>query len=277
MRNSLDPRVRGALEPLLRVQRLGVFTDIDGTISPIAPTPAAAVVDRACRDALQRLVGSSTRVAAVSGRAAADAQAMVGLDGLRYIGNHGLEWWADGVTMPAPAAVPYVAAIAAALADLAHYDLPNGVLIENKGVTASVHYRLAADQAAAAALLGTWLAAICQDHGLRLWPGRMIYELRPPLQLNKGTALADLLREDALDGAIFLGDDTTDVDGFMTLHYARAAGLQTLAIGVLSAETPEVVRETCDVAVNGVAGAAALLTWFAAQRANFWEKDRQIG
>jgi trehalose 6-phosphate phosphatase len=264
------PQVQIALEPLLRVQRLGVFTDIDGTISPIAPTPAAAVVDSACRDALARLRGTTTRVAAISGRAAANAQAMVGLAGLRYIGNHGLEWWADGVTVPSPSAVPYIAAVAAALDALGSYDLPAGILIENKGVTASVHYRLAADPEAAAAVLGTWLAAICQEHGLRLWPGRMIFELRPPLQLNKGTALADLLRADELDGAIFLGDDTTDVDGFMTLHYARAAGLQTLAIAVLSAETPEVVRETCDIAVPGVPGAAALLTWFAEERARFW-------
>ncbi len=274
MSSDVAPQVQVALEPLLKVQRLGVFTDIDGTISPIAPTPAAAVVDSACRAALQRLVSTSARVAAVSGRAAADAQAMVGLAGLRYIGNHGLEWWADGVTMPAPSAVPYIAAVAAALAALESYDLPEGVLIENKGVTASVHYRLAADQTAAAALLGAWLAAICQEHGLRLWPGRMIFELRPPLQLNKGSALADLLRADALDGAIFLGDDTTDVDGFMTLHYARTTGLQTLAIGVLSAETPEVVRATCDITVRGVAGAAALLTWFAEERARFWASQR---
>lgn len=262
-----EPQVQIALQPLLTLERVGVFTDIDGTISPIAPTPDAAVVDPLCKDALQRLVSLTSRVAAVSGRAAANAWAMVGLEGIRYIGNHGLEWWADGVTMPAPTAVPYIAAVEQALAELATHALPAGVLIENKGVTASVHYRLTANPDEAAALLATILAPICQQHGLRLWPGRMIYELRPPLQLNKGTALADLLRTDDLQGAIFLGDDTTDVDGFLAMNYAHATGLHTLAIGVLSAETPVIVRETCDVTVQGVAGAAALLTWFAEQRA----------
>ncbi|HYF66200.1 MAG TPA: trehalose-phosphatase [Herpetosiphonaceae bacterium] len=261
------PQVRQAAAPLLAAGRLGVFTDIDGTISPIAPTPDAARVDPDCRAALERLIGLATRVVAVSGRAAANAQAMLGLDQMRYVGNHGLEWWADGQTLPAPAALPYVAAVAAALAELGAHDLPDGVLIENKGVTASVHYRLAAEPDRAAALLGTLLADICDRTGLRLHPGRMIFELRPPLSLNKGSALADALRQDELDGAIFLGDDTTDVDGFLAMNYARAAGLRTLGVGVLSAETPPVVRETCDVLVPGVAGVAALLSWLADERA----------
>lgn len=262
---GLDSTVRNALQPLLHVQRLGVFTDIDGTISPIAPTPAAALVDPTCRAALARLRDLGVRVAAVSGRAAANARAMLGLDGVVYIGNHGLERWDAGVTSPVPQAVPYAAAIESALAQLTRYDLPIGVLIENKGITASIHYRLVADPAAVAAQLGTWLADICQNSGLRLHPGRMIYELRPPLALHKGTALSDLLREEHLDGAIFLGDDTTDVDGFLALRYARNAGLQTVTVGVWSYETPVVVRETCDVLVPGVAGVAVLLAWLAAE------------
>jgi len=267
------PQVRQAAAPLLAVGRLGVFTDIDGTISPIAPTPDAARIDPDCRAALERLIGLSTRVVAVSGRAAANAQAMLGLEHMRYVGNHGLEWWADGQTMPAPTALPYVAAVADALAELASHPLPDGVLIENKGVTASVHYRLSSEPEHAAALLGTLLAGICQRTGLRLHPGRMIFELRPPLSLNKGSALADALRQDELEGAIFLGDDTTDVDGFLTMHYARAAGLSTLAVGVLSAETPPAVRETCDVLVPGVAGVAALLGWLAEERS----RNRESG
>jgi trehalose 6-phosphate phosphatase len=270
---ALGPQVRQAAAPPRAAGRLGVFTDIDGTISPIAPTPDAARIDPDCRAALERLIGLATRVVAVSGRAAANAQAMLGLAQMRYVGNHGLEWWADGQTLPAPAALPYVPAIAAALAELAAHDLPEGILVENKGVTASVHYRLTSDPEHAAALLGTLLADICDRTGLRLHPGRMIFELRPPLSLNKGSALADALRQDELEGAIFLGDDTTDVDGFLAMNYARAAGLRTLGVGVLSAETPAVVRETCDVLVPGVAGVAALLAWLAEERA----RNRESG
>src|SRR5579884_2221534 len=87
---------------LLGDGRYGLFTDIDGTISQIAPTPSAAVVDPACREALRRLAMRWALVAVVSGRTARDAQRMVALRGLIYVGNHGLEIWRHGLVTTPP-------------------------------------------------------------------------------------------------------------------------------------------------------------------------------
>ena len=256
---SLDPDTLVKLRNVAQPHRLGLFCDIDGTLSRIAPTPDAARVDAACLSALALLLEHVPLVAAVTGRAPLDARALVGIAGMLYVGNHGLERWVDGAVVPEPAVVPFAEAVTKTLDGLVAHRLPEGVILENKGVTASVHYRQAADHAAAEALLGGLLRPLAAEHGLRLLPGRMIFEIRPPVALNKGTAISALIAEHALEAAIFIGDDVTDVDGFKALHAARAAGATTLAVGVLSPETPAVVREQADVTVSGVEGVAELL------------------
>jgi trehalose 6-phosphate phosphatase len=88
--------------------------------------------------------------------------------------------------------------------------------------------------------------------------------LRPPVRIDKGTAVADLVAEHGLRGAIFLGDDITDVDAFQALAAARVAGsVETLTIGVVGPETPAAVRAAVDATVQGVDGAADLLATLA--------------
>lgn len=252
----MDERLSAVLEQ----RPCGLITDIDGTISPIAPTPDAAYVTPTARQHLERLAGQLDLVAAVSGRAAADAARMVGLPQLIYIGNHGMDVWRNGVGQPLPVAAPFAAAIAGVLREAqTNIHIP-GVLWENKGVTASVHYRQTADPHAAQTELGAVLGALAAANGLRLTGGRLVWEIRPPLQIDKGVAVRNLVEEYRLRGAFFCGDDRTDADAFMALHDLRAAGTcATLAIGVLSADTPAVVRETADLLVNGVAGVVEVL------------------
>lgn len=252
--------VDDALRSVLGQRPCGLLTDIDGTISPIAPTPDAAYVTPAARQHLERLAQRLDLVAAVSGRAAADAARMVGLPQLIYIGNHGMEVWQHGVARPLPIAEPFAAAIATVLHDAqARIDLP-GVLWENKGVTASVHYRQTADPHAADAQIGMVLDHLTRVHGLRLTQGQMVWEIRPPLAIDKGAAVRGLVAEYRLQGAFFLGDDRTDADAFVALRELRAAGTcATLAIGVLGPDTPSVVRDTADVLVDGVAGVEGIL------------------
>ncbi len=252
--------VDDSLRSVLGQRPCGLLTDIDGTISSIAPTPDAAFVTPTARQHLARLAERLDLVAAISGRAAADAARMVGLPQLVYIGNHGLDVWRNGVGQPLSVAAPFAAAIADVLREAqAQIDIP-GVLWENKGVTASVHYRQAADPQAAHAELGAVLGALTAGNGLRLTSGLMVWEIRPPLQINKGVAVRSLVEEHGLRGAFFLGDDRTDADAFATLRELRAAGTcATLAIGVLGAGTPPVVREAADVLVDGVAGVEHVL------------------
>ncbi|MEZ4562833.1 MAG: trehalose-phosphatase [Thermomicrobiales bacterium] len=265
-----DPAVVAACLEVLRHRPAALVTDIDGTISAIAPTPFDAVVHADARLALARLTERLETVAVVSGRAPGDGAAMVGLGQLTYVGNHGLERIVRGAPWTHPAAEAARPAIAAALAEIragvhAAGDAP-WLIIENKGVTGTVHYRLAEDPEAAAALLDPLAALAAARHGLRVLPGRMIVELRPALAVNKGTAIRDLVTDLGLRGVVFFGDDVTDVDGFLALRALREEGLAaTLSVGVLAAETPEIVAANVDQHVAGVPACAATLLAVAAR------------
>src|SRR6185503_4316847 len=130
---------------------------------------------------LAGLHGILALVAVVSGRTAADARAMVGIPGLIYVGNHGLEIWSERGAEIVPEARPWVPRLAAVLEDvtrqLRHSD---GILVENKGATASLHYRLAPDPEQARRDLLELLARCALTSGLRIEEGRMVINLLPP-------------------------------------------------------------------------------------------------
>jgi trehalose 6-phosphate phosphatase len=273
--DTLTPEVEAVVAACMEVLRQApsaVVTDIDGTVSAIAPTPAEAMVDPGAKAALALLAERLTAVAVVSGRAPQDGVAMVGLPELIYVGNHGLERIARGIPWTHPVAAAAQPAIAAALAEIesaarAAADVP-WLLIENKGVTGTVHYRLAPDQIAAAALLEPLARAAADRHGLRLTSGRMIFEVRPALAVNKGTAIRELAQDLDLRGIVFFGDDVTDVDAFRALRELREAGeAATLRVGVLGPDTSPAVLAEIDMSVVGVPACAATLIALAARLA----------
>lgn len=250
-----------ALRTLLRQPRLGLVTDVDGTISPIVADPDAARVTPRARELLAALRSHLALVAVVSGRAADDVRARVGVPGVVTVGNHGLETWADGAVRLAPEAAAYRPALEAARDTLSDALLP-GMQVEDKGATLSVHYRRAGDPEAAEAAFGPVAQAVADEHGLRLFRGRMVFELRPPLEIDKGTAFRRLVQHYALDGAMYIGDDTTDADALRAARELRAAGTcYALALGVESDDTPGSVREAADVLLPGVAGVEDFLAW----------------
>ena len=262
-----DPAAVGRVVEVLARAPAGLLTDIDGTISRIAPSPDAATVEPAMAATLARLAGRLAVVAALTGRGAADAARMVGVPGLLYVGNHGLERLGPGTGGQAPAidpaAAPFVPVIRQTLAAAeraARATGLQGLLFEDKGLTASIHYRLAPDPAGARAALLPIVQGLADAGGLRLTEGRLVLELRPPVRGNKGTALAALADDYALAGVVFLGDDVTDLDAIAELRRLRDAGrLAGLAIGVVASESPPALRDAVDLAVPGVDGAAALL------------------
>jgi trehalose 6-phosphate phosphatase len=270
---ALDPDVHAAAAAcwaVLLQTPSAVVTDIDGTISAIAATPAEAMVDPGAKAALDLLNRRLAAVAVVSGRAPQDGAVMVGLPDLTYIGNHGLERIARGMPWTHPTAAAAQPAIAAALAEIetaarAAADLP-WLIVENKGVTGSIHYRLAPDPALAIALLEPLVRDAATRHGLRLTLGRMIFEVRPPLAVNKGTAIRELAEELGLRGIVFFGDDVTDVDAFRALRGMRASGdAATLRVGVLGPDTSPLVLEEIDLSIDGVPACAATLLALAAR------------
>lgn len=260
---ELDDLV-GLCLAMLEARPAGLLTDIDGTISLIAPTPDAASVDDDVHRALRMLVRMLDVVGVVTGRAADDAERLVAVPGLLYVGNHGLEQRRHGLTQIHPDAVLGIGAVAETLrsvrrdADLA--GITDGILYENKGATASIHYRLAPDPEHAHAALLPLVLAEAEAHGLRVSEGRMVIELRPQVAINKGTAVRGIAEGSGLRSLLFFGDDITDIDGFNAVASMREAGdLRGLNIAVVAPESPPEVAAAADLVIHGVAACTELL------------------
>jgi trehalose 6-phosphate phosphatase len=237
----------------------GLLTDLDGTLSPIVPTPELARVALGARRSLRALVRELALVAVLTGRSAAGARRMLRVPGVTYVGNHGMEalvgrrrWTHPDAARAAPAIAGVLGALPASLGR-------DDVRYEPKGLTASVHYRGARDPEAARAAILAALAALPEAAALRITEGRQVVELRPPVDATKGTAAACLLRRAELRAALFLGDDRTDLDAVRALHAARARGVRTLAVAVASAESPPELLAEADGVVESVAAVAELL------------------
>ena len=249
-----------ALAPL-RANPVGaaILLDVDGTLAPIVDDPAAARVPDATRELLQALVSTYGAVACVSGRRAADARALVAVDGIIYIGSHG----GERIDLGSDVAVldPRLLAGGRQVAEfrdtldtqaLAYAD----VWIEDKGPITVFHWRAALDDQAAHSVLRD-VASRAQAAGLAVQWGRKVMELRPPVEIDKGVAVYKLLEELALSAALYAGDDVTDLDAFRALHAAPLA--HAVCVGVASSEQPAELAEVADLLVDGIEGMAEVL------------------
>jgi trehalose 6-phosphate phosphatase len=254
--DTLTPEQRSLVAETLASRPCGLFSDVDGTLSALAAGPRSAVLLPGVRELLLKARSRFAVVAAVSGRAADDARRLVGVEGIAYIGNHGFERIEpDGTLVVLPAAEPYRREIAATAERLGQHLAPRypGLLVEQKGATASIHSRgtpnpRIADRAVYRAALAAADAA-----GLRVTRGKLIVELRPPIAVDKGVAVADEIRAHGLRAAIYLGDDSTDVDAFRALRRLAAIGAcRGLAVAVLHAEAPAGLAEEADIALPSI-------------------------
>lgn len=212
-----------------------IMLDVDGTLAPIASHPDLAAVPAETRAAIATLVRQpGVTVCIVSGRAAADARRVVGVDGVWVIGNHGAEVLRpDGGHEVDPAAALYAGAMertAAALEPVVARVA--GAWVENKQFTLTVHIRGVAD--AAVPQLRQAVGNIVAGEGLTVRDGKKVIEVRPPVPVDKGTAVVALARRlGALaPGAsvLFAGDDVTDEDAFRALRGSEGA-VVTVQVG----------------------------------------------
>jgi trehalose 6-phosphate phosphatase len=217
-------------------ERAAVLLDIDGTLAPIVERPEDAAVPVQTRSEVERLVGRYGLVACISGRPSADARALVGLDGIEYVGVHGLE--ADP---EARRFAPQLEAFAERVA------WPWSV--ESKaGVTLAFHYREAEDEREAATAADA-VAQAAEEAGLRPHRGRKVLEVRPPIAADKGTAVRGLLDGRPLTRALYAGDDTTDLDAFRGLDEAELD--VALKVSVSSLEMNPRLLTEADLVVDG--------------------------
>lgn len=237
----------------------GILTDLDGTLAPIVADPTAVQALPGAADALAALGRRLGLVGIVSGRAAMDVRRIIGSDRVLVIGNHGLEWLEPGMAapMPSPELDGAADAIERALASLPRED---GVTVEHKGLSATIHFRNAPDPAAAGRRARSALE-VAAPEGVTLRPGRMSLELRPAGAGDKGTAVRAVVERHGLRGLLVMGDDVTDLDMFRAAADLRAAGrLRAAILGVAGGhEVPTEVRDAADAMLPDPAAAVALL------------------
>lgn len=254
----------GLIEPLRsNPSAAAVLTDVDGAIAPINPDPMAAAVPAAVRETLAALADHYALVGCVSGRRVEQAMRMVGLSQLAYAGNHGFEIRAAGADETGLS--PQLEGLehqAAEMVSSLHAESLRAVDLrtEDKGPIQALHWRGAVDPDAAEDLARR-IAAAAEARGLHTHWGRMVLELRPKVELNKGTAVAELVRAAGVRNAFYGGDDNTDLDAFRALRAMRDAGeLDTVVcVGILSAEAPPGIVADSDAVVEGPEGYAEVL------------------
>ncbi len=228
-----------AIEARLRGTPFVLMLDVDGTLAAIAPRPEYATIPPGTRQVLADLADTpDVHVVVISGRSADDARRLVDVPGAWVIGNHGIEVAAPGKEPTAREVVAgYADSIveAAARATRIADSLP-GVLVENKRWTLSVHYRLA--HPGIVPSLSARIAEIAKELGLALTGGKEVLELRPPVEIDKGTAALVLAEElGALSDAASIlcaGDDRTDEDMFRAFR-SRQPDAVTVWVGPESA------------------------------------------
>jgi trehalose 6-phosphate phosphatase len=223
------------------------------------PEPDRAAADPQAIAFLNELSHCLQRVVIISGRDTDFLVSRLPLTGALFIGNHGLEERDGGASRVVDEAQPYLARLrrAADAVEALPRAHARGIVIERKRATLSVHFRRAADPSASRAALQPALEEIARHEHLQLQPGRLVWELRPPLVLDKGEVLRRLAAKLQPAGIIYVGDDRTDADAFSALK--RIPSVRTVAVGVRSTEVRDDTFLDCDLMVDGVPGVTQLL------------------
>src|SRR3954447_9457488 len=253
-----------ALRPLTeRPEEAAVLCDIDGTIAPIVERAEEATVPEATSRLLGRIARRYRVVACISGRGAAEARRIVGVGGIAYAGAHGAELLLPGQAQAE--LVPAFATWADRVRDFAFGKdsaqlRTMRVRIEDKGAIVAFHWRGARDEAAALTAVEA-IAAEAESAGLLTHWGRQVLEIRPPVPIDKGQAVRELLRRTPVRAALFGGDDATDLDVYDVLAEMRDEGaLETaICVGVRSDEGPAAIVDRADLVVDGTMGFAQVL------------------
>jgi trehalose 6-phosphate phosphatase len=227
--------------------RSGLVLDFDGVLSPIVEDPTASAMPERVAATLARLAPALGLLAVLSGRPVEFLAERVRVSGVRLLGSYGIEQIWDGVRRVDPEVRKWLGPVqeaSRALRDL--LAASPGIRVEEKPVSVAVHWRQAPDRAAAAGEVRRATERLAAETGLRPEPGKLVEELRPPLDVDKGSAVSALMAGEKLTTIAYAGDDLGDIPALLAV---REAGGYALVVDHGSETDPrllELADQTCD-------------------------------
>ena len=250
------------LEYLKDPQRTAIITDTDGTISEIAPTPQEAHVDEEMRKILRKISERYRVLAFISGRPVHEALRMVGVPEAIYVGNHGLEYIINGRYERLREVDDYLPIIRKCAIELKKKTPDENIIFEDKGICYSIHYRQCPDPKLTEERIMDTLREMPESRRIRVDHGRMLVELKPPVEYNKGLIVRKIIEESDVSSAVYLGDDVTDADAFRELRKLESEMMiKAASVIVLSEEIPDEIKDSASFYVSGVPEVLRFFRW----------------
>ncbi|NQT05913.1 MAG: trehalose-phosphatase [Candidatus Omnitrophica bacterium] len=206
-----------------------LLSDYDGTLSRIVPDPKKAILDKPTRHVLKLLSNKRKRlsVSIVSGRRLSDVKRLIGLDNIYYAGNHGLEIKGPGLKYLHPSLAKFRTYIYRIAKELSSgTGRMKGAIVEYKKESLSLHYRRVKkeDLKRLKKIFDASTAPYLRKRKIKVFSGKKVYEVRPPIKWNKGDAAGMILKslKKKHPFPVYIGDDTTDEDAFGYLKKRRS-------------------------------------------------------
>ncbi|MEO3922850.1 trehalose-phosphatase [Plantactinospora sp. CA-294935] len=241
-----------------RAGRCVLFFDFDGTLAPVRDDPTTVEPAPKALAAITALTEVVQRVAIVSARPVEFLRdRFAGAPGVDLYGLYGLEHLhASGETITEEAALPFVPTMAE-LADHARAELPAGTLVEYKRLSVALHYRTAPHLAEQ---VERWGRDQADRLGLRVQVGRMVLELKPPVDRDKGMVIDEAVRDAGC--AWYFGDDVSDIKAFAALRAREAVDPDFfgVCVAVANPETGDEVSTAADLNIESPEALGDFLT-----------------
>ena len=231
-----------------------VFTDFDGTLSPIVGTPEQARPQHGALDALSRLRRDGARVTVISGRPVSFlVSQLAGLD-VELVGLYGLESFVGGRELTNAEAEGWIPAVEQARVSALENFSGTSVVVESKVLSLTVHYRSRPDLEARVL---EWARRVSVDSGLQARPAKMSVELHPPISVDKGSAVKERVQPDT-EAVLMIGDDVGDLSAFVAVADLEA-NMRALKVVVASPELDPQVAAIADITLGSPAEVVTFL------------------
>ncbi|MEO3743826.1 trehalose-phosphatase [Plantactinospora sp. B5E13] len=241
-----------------RLEGCVLFFDFDGTLAPVRDDPTAVEPAPKALAAINALTSVVRRVAIVSARPVEFLRdRLASVEGVDIYGLYGLEHLlASGETVTEEAALPWVPTMAE-LSERARAELPDGTLVEYKRLSVALHWRTAPHLAD---VVERWGRQQAEQLGLRLQVGRMVLELKPPVDRDKGMVIGEAVRSASC--AWYFGDDVSDIKAFAALRAREAADPDFfgVCVAVANPETGDEVSTAADLTIESPEALGDFLT-----------------